>query len=355
LIILQLKSTQNESAFLDLSEIISYLDNEHGYKIRGHEIHQIQKNIEKLTLRQRADLVSSFCSKNDIEYLTYHVPTSRNEGQSISDERSFEKASNAIITTIKEAERVYEECRLENKVIIVYHLPSVISFDEIPYLNRDLKFKILDNAERCFLEFYQRNNNDITRSCTLTLENAFPKYFMDNSYYASINMYHPLEMIRLRKYGIKVTFDLSHYIIYSNYILCGKGNQVGDLDRQIYGSTAPSWNECIDLLGSSLVQLHINDGKGTDYPGEGLPPNEGEIPIKEVLQYINYGNYNNNNSINGAQNASTSLRNHPKQEEIRNNRPIGGTIELREGHLYNGELQRRAAEWLLANVGDVFY
>ena len=103
-----------------------------------------------------------------------------------------------------------------------------------------------------------------------------------------------------------------------------------------------------------MVQLHINDGKGTDYPGEGLPPNEGEIFIKEVLQYINYGNYNNN-YINGAQNASTSLRNHPKQEEIRNNRPIGGTIELREGHLYNGELQRRAAEWLLANVGDVFY
>lgn len=88
--------------------------------------------------------------------LLYHVPTSRNEGQSISDERSFEKASNAIITTIKEAERVYEGCGLEDKVIVVYHLPSVISFDEIPYLNRDLKFKILDNAERCFLEFYQK-------------------------------------------------------------------------------------------------------------------------------------------------------------------------------------------------------
>lgn len=73
------------------------------------------------------------------------------------------------------------------------------------------------------------------------------------------------------------------------------------MDRQIYGSTSLSWNECVDLLGYSLAQLHINDGKGT------------------------------------------------------NNRPIGGTIELREGHLYNGELQRRTAEWLLANVGDVFY
>jgi hypothetical protein len=52
-------------------------------------------------------------------------------------------------------------------------------------------------------------------------------------------------MIRLREYGIKVTLDLSHYQIYSNYMLYGTGNQVGDLDRQIYGTIIPSWKNCI--------------------------------------------------------------------------------------------------------------
>jgi hypothetical protein len=74
MIILQLKSTQNINSLEDISSIISYLYNKHNYKIRGHEIQQINTNIEKTTIAERADIVSSFCSKHEPDYLTYHAP-----------------------------------------------------------------------------------------------------------------------------------------------------------------------------------------------------------------------------------------------------------------------------------------
>ena len=338
---MQLKSAQKESALSDIGKIISYIDHKWGYKIRGHEIHQTKRNMERLSLRERANLVSSFCSKNNIEYLTYHVPILRNEGLSLSDERSLEKTNNSILTTISEADIVYEESGLGNKVTIIYHLPSVIDFNEIPYLNRELKFKILQSAESSFIEFHTINSSNFSSFCTMALENVFPKYFINGRGYATINMFHPFEMIRLREYGIKVTLDLSHYQIYSNYMSYGTGNQVGDLDRQIYGTIIPSWKNCIALLGSSLIQLHINDAKGTDSLGEGLFPTEGEIPIQEILQYIRYG--------------KESQIPDKKLSATTNDEAIQATIELRDGHLHNGETQRKAAEWLLTNTGDVFY
>jgi hypothetical protein len=45
----------------------------------------------------------------------------------------------------------------------------------------------------------------------------------------------------LENFGIKVTFDLSH------------NNAVGDLDKETYGTTTPSWSECIDLLNDSTI------------------------------------------------------------------------------------------------------
>lgn len=339
LINLQLKAAPKETDLLDIKRIIAYIKEKFGYKIRGHEIHQRLQDLERHTLRERANLVSSFCSKNNIEYLTYHVPVLRNEGRSLSDERSLEKANRAILTTISEAEIVYEESGLRNNVTTVYHLPSVIGCNEIPYLNRELKFKILRNAESSFIEFYLTNSSNFESFCTITVENVFPKYFVNGMGYATINMFHPLEMIRLREYGIKVTLDLSHYQIYSNYMLYGTGK--GDLDREIYGTIVPSWKDCIDLLGSSVIQLHINDGKCTDYLGEGLFPTEGEIPIQEILRYIRYGN--------GSQIPDKTL------SPTTNHEAIQATIELRDGHLHYGETQRKAAEWLLASTGDIFY
>jgi hypothetical protein len=48
---------------------------------------------------------------------------------------------------------VHEECGFKSKVVIVHHLPSVISFGEIQYLNKELKYKTLENAEKHLLDF----------------------------------------------------------------------------------------------------------------------------------------------------------------------------------------------------------
>lgn len=330
MIVLQLKSAHNETALSDIGKILSYTENNYGYKIKGHEIHQNIADLEKLTLRLRAHLVSTFCSKHDIEFITFHVPIPRNEGYSIFNELSFEKANDSILSTLREAEIIHRECGFKNKIIIVYHLPSVISLDEISYLDKERKSRIIESAERHLIDFCRRNTSYFSSFATLTVENVFPKYFTNGDSYATVGMFHPLEMIRLRKYGIKVTFDFSHYNIYSNYLLYGKGNKVGDLERQIYGLRAPSWNECIDLFGDSLVQLHISDSRGADTTGEGLMLEEGEIPIISILRYIRYGG-------------------HAEKAKI-----VQGTIELEGGHLYNCKLQRKAVEWLLVNTGSIF-
>jgi hypothetical protein len=343
LLILQLKSTQDESAFSDLNKILLQIKDEFGYKIRGHEVHQTKRNMDRLSLKERALMVSNFCSKNEIEYLTYHVPVFRNEGQGLIDERTDKQADDSILATLNEAEMVFDEAGIEDKVAIVHHLPSVIGSDEIPHLNSYQKFQILENAERHLLDFYRRNSNYFSSFAIFTLENVFPKYFTTTENYATINMFHPIEMIRLREHGIGVTFDLSHYNIYSNYLTYGKGNLVGDLDRQIYGPRAPSWNECIDLFGNSLSQLHISGGKGADSSGEGLILTDGEIPVIAILTYIKYRNISNGQV------------GYARTHNARDDRVIRATIELKEGHLYGGKLQRTAVEWLLTNADNVFY
>jgi hypothetical protein len=300
--------------------------------------------MERWTLRERALNVSSFCSRNEIEYLTYHVPILRNEGEDLFAERSYKKADDSILATLNEAEMVFEDTELEDKVAIVYHLPSVIGAHEIAHLNSKQKFKILENAERHLLDFYRGNSHYFSRFAIFTLENVFPKYFTCTETYATINMFHPIEMIRLREHGIAVTFDLSHYNIYSNYLLYGKGNVVGDLDRQIYGPRAPSWNECIDLFGDSLLQLHVSGGKGANSFGEGLKLTDGEIPVIPILTYIEYGTYVSNGQVRYARTRDAS----------KDDRVIRATIELREGHLYGGKLQRVAVEWLLKHAENLF-
>ncbi|HEY6884020.1 MAG TPA: hypothetical protein VI278_08295 [Nitrososphaeraceae archaeon] len=122
MIILQLKSTQNINSLEDISSIISYLYNEHNYKIRGHEIQQINSNIEKTTIVERANIVSSFCSKHELDYLTYHTPFLVN-GTSLyyyDDIKWHQKMSDSILITIKEAEKVYSDSNLKHNVIIVF-------------------------------------------------------------------------------------------------------------------------------------------------------------------------------------------------------------------------------------------
>ncbi|MGH9988310.1 MAG: hypothetical protein ACRD8W_30620, partial [Nitrososphaeraceae archaeon] len=291
MIILQLKSAHNESDIGDIEDIRSFIYEKYGYKIRGHEIHQSLEGLRKLSLNQSASLVTRFCSKNDIEYLTLHVPIPRNERGYLHNELSYEIANDSILATIREAEIIYRECGFKNKVVIVYHLQSVISVDQIPSLNIELKFRILEKAERNLIDFCLRYKDYFNSFAILTLENVFPKYFQnaDDGNYATVNMFHPAEMIRLKKYGIMVTFDLSHYNIYSNHLSYEKNSNVAEIDRRIYGLTAPSWNDCLDLLGDSLAQLHINDGRGIGVSGEGLMLSEGEIPLTDILRYFGFG------------------------------------------------------------------
>jgi hypothetical protein len=75
-----------------------------------------------------------------------------------------------------------------------------------------------------------------------------------------------------------------------------------------------------------FIQLHINDSRGTDFSGKGMDLSN---PITSILRYI---------------------KNSRKHGEV-----VRATVELKEGHLYNGELQKRAVEWLLVNAIDVLY
>lgn len=157
-----------------MHNIISFIKKKWGYRIRGHEIYQ-RSNFEKSTVNDRARAVSSFCSKNDIEYITYHAPIPRNEGQSLV-ERSNDKANDSLLATLWEAELVHTECGLRHRVTIVYHLPSVISFKQIQNLNKFLKFKILQNSELDLLGFQDRKRDYFESFATLTVENVFPNF-----------------------------------------------------------------------------------------------------------------------------------------------------------------------------------
>jgi len=320
LIILQLKSTQEKNALDNISPIMNYIYEKYGYLFKGHEIHQLQSNVDKIGIAERANIVSSFCTKHEIDYLTYHIPILK---QNIYDDKWRQTIIDSISQTITEAEKVFHDAGLKHQIIIVFHLSNFIHREELP-ITKEKKYKMMKKTKEAFRALSDYSISDVRdnqKHYILALENSYPKYFLN---YATVNLFNPIELTEYKKYGINTTLDLAHYQLYSNYLLYGTGNLIGDLERQIYGY-APSWNECIRILGDSLVQLHINDAKGIDYTGEGLALKEGEIPIVEILNGIN------------------SL-----------GKIIRGTIELTEGHLHDGKLQKQSADWLLTNVRGVF-
>src|SRR5215467_13817458 len=344
MIILQLKSTQNTNSLEEISSIIYYLYNKHSYKIRGHEIQQISSKIEKMTVIERAKIVSSFCSKHELDYLTYHAPflvngADFNYNNHYNDIKWYQKVADSILITIKEAEKVYSDANLKHKVVIVFHITDFVPKQDIQTLTKEAKSKVLEKSLSSLIRYLYNNNNyddnfisnldqDIDEQqqhsyChLLAVENSYPKPSINS--HQLIGLYHPSELLELnKKYNMNVTLDLSHYQIYLNYLLHGKGNVVGDIERQIYGSHI-TWKDCINILGNSLVQLHISDSKGLGRNGEGLPIKEGEMDIIGILNQIN--------SLKEGKNI------------------IQGTIELKEGHLYNGKLQKQSADWLLTNA-----
>ena len=103
MIILQLKSVQTRDALDTISNIIKSIRQKFDYKIKGHEIHEISSNMEKIPLSHRVNLVSSFCARNEIEYLTYHAPIIK---ANIYDKKENQKIINSIHDTIIESEKV---------------------------------------------------------------------------------------------------------------------------------------------------------------------------------------------------------------------------------------------------------
>jgi hypothetical protein len=224
--------------------------------------------MEKITLSDRANLVSSFCARNEIEYLTYHAPIIK---ANIYDKKQNQKIINSIRDTIIESEKVASDVHIK-RTIIIFHLTNYIQ-NEGGQTTKE-KFDLLNVSRRAFLDSFTSTTNMRRGHTILAVENSYPKYHLN---YVTLNLFHPKEIVEYERYNIKSALDLSHYQIYLNCFLYGKGNFGGDLDRETYGS-APSWSDCIRILGNSLVQLHINDAKGFNGSGEGLRLKMGEIP-----------------------------------------------------------------------------
>jgi hypothetical protein len=333
MIIMQLKSTQQEEAFDNITAIINKLHTSYNYRIRGHEVHQTRGVMTKTSLSERVKMVSRFCACNEIQYLAYHSPI-LGKCQNIWEERWQKKVKESITLTIQEAQAVEKEIGLD-KVTIVFHMTNYMPFKQAPKTYQD-KILLYQKAEDEFLKLFEElgvvvvdkddddnnNSNSGSSCCVLAVENTYPRYDRDSM---SIGPFHPLEMRRMEKHGVKTTLDLAHYQLYSNYMRYGKGSTAGDLDRERYGE-APSWRQCIETLANSLVLIHISDATGLDAKGEGLPVGTGEIPIAEVL----------------------SLASRLPGKNVQ------GTIELSSGHLYKSQLQLESAKWLLENIPDAF-
>lgn len=330
IIILQLKSTQRSADLEDISKIIGAVRPE--YRIRGHEVQQLEEILKKTTLAERARMVSAFCSKNEIEYLTYHARIFES-GRNIWDEKYRGEMEESIMQSIEEAEAVCSQSGIRNDAIIVFHLTWYVPIggDLLPTtITREKRLELQSKAEEAFLSFYEREGigRKRRRGIVMALENGYQKYYPG---FATAGPFHPGDISRLQGHGVGTALDLSHYQLYSNYVKYGSGNLLGDLDREIHGRRPPpSWQECIDILSESLVQLHISDARGFLPEGEGLSLGEGEIPVREVLQRV-------------AVSSSSSL----------NKKTVRGTIELHNGHLDHSKKQLQAVRWILDNAKDV--
>jgi len=78
--------------------------------------------MEKTSLAERANSVSSFCASNEIEYLTYHAPIIK---ENIYDKKWNQIIINSIVDTINESEKVASEVNIR-RVVIIFHLTNYV-------------------------------------------------------------------------------------------------------------------------------------------------------------------------------------------------------------------------------------
>ena len=270
------------------------------------------------SMKERAELVIDFCAKNEIEYLTYHSPIFLN-GENLWDERWKGEITKSILLTVEEAEMVYSNAGLRNKVIVIVHLTNYAPMAKLP-ITPQQRNRMFKDTVREFTNLYLEELSE-RKYCQIAVENAPP---VSHGFYKIVGPFHPLEISKFEEYGIGSVLDFAHYSMFSKYLKSGREIYWGDAysDAEALHRTAPEWPEAIRMLSKSLVQLHINDARGSDTAGEGLPLGEGEIPIVDILESI----------------TSTV------------DRRIRGTIEIKNGHLNNNRLQLEAADWLLARL-----
>lgn len=314
MIILQLKSTQDENAFDSISAIVKMLDINYRYKIKGHEIHQTKGVMASTTLKERVEMVSRFCTRHELDYLAYHAPIF-DRGQNIWEEKWKKKVEESIFTTMAEATKVRKDANIPSKIIVVFHLTNYLHHNELPKTIEE-KLDLFELAEHKFLKLAQSQSAD---ECILAVENTYPR---NDRNFANAGPFHPQELIRLKRHRIRTALDIAHYQMYANYLEYGTNNPIGDIDRQAY-KNAPSWKSCLKILGDSLVLLHISDAKGWTIEGEALPLGNGEIPLVHILRETGFS------------------------------RTVQGTIEIAGGHLDRGRLQLEAAKWLLKHARDI--
>lgn len=315
LIILQLKSTQDESALASISSIIKTLSEEYNFKIRGHEIHQTRSVMATTSLKERVNMVSTFCAKNELNHLAYHAPIF-GRGQNIWEETWNDKVRESLALTIDEAAQVRQKAGISGKVIVVFHLTNYLHMKKLPSTIEE-KLRLFEVAESEFLKLICDQSAD---GCIPAIENVYPRLDGD---FANIGPYRPQELVRMERHGIRAALDISHYQMYANYLKYGAGNPIGDMDRKAYVQT-PDWRQCLKILADSLVLLHISDARGFTVEGEGLLLGKGEVPLLHILREAGSG------------------------------RTVQGTIELADGHLNKGRLQFEGAKWLLQNSRDLF-
>lgn len=318
MIILQLKSTQRKADLESISNIIREIRQARSYKIKGHEIQQLTTVMKGASMKDRGQLVIDFCAENEIEYLTYHSPIFLN-GENIWDERWKLEIAKSILLTAEEVEMVHSKAGFSNKVIVIVHLTNYAPIAELP-LTANERDKMFEDTAREFTNLYLEELSE-RKDCEIAVENAPP---VSHGSYKIVGPFHPLEISRFEEYGIGSVLDFAHYSMFLKYLQSGREIYWGNAysDAEALHRTAPEWPEAIRMLSKSLVQLHINDAKGSDTAGEGLPLGEGEIPIVDILESI----------------TSTV------------DRRIRGTIEIKNGHLNNNRLQLEAADWLLARL-----
>lgn len=104
----------------NISRIIKEVRKDYGYRIRGHEIHQVAGVMRRTSLAERAKMVSSFCATNELENISYHAPILY-PGDNIWDEKRRGRVIESIKVTVEEAEAVCKEAGLD-KPVIVFHL-----------------------------------------------------------------------------------------------------------------------------------------------------------------------------------------------------------------------------------------